>query len=270
MTAEAPIKTVEKFSRSWSSLNQHQLIAEFESVSSETNRKPDVYCFEISESKLVDPNTQKPVENFVGGTIEKDVFLKLQEWAISNDEGAGLWISPPSEGIYPCAKVIISKIAYDFSGKKYILNSAITLDTNSIYNPEYKRGCFYKFADTEENVLKIVMWIEKKSNKKIENIDREQVHQMAIYYSTLYYQGYGVDYITNHMQETGFLGENSISCPSSNNSIISSKFSYTESFVGGDQYGELAFSCPVCGATNIRPFGQLISNCQSCGGNVRC
>ncbi|HCB23094.1 hypothetical protein A3H81_04340 [Candidatus Daviesbacteria bacterium RIFCSPLOWO2_02_FULL_38_18] len=41
-------------------------------------------------------------------------------------------------------------------------------------------------------------------------------------------------------------------------------------FAGKDKYGSLEFECPKCGATNRRPRGQLIPNCQHCGKDVRC
>ncbi len=37
-----------------------------------------------------------------------------------------------------------------------------------------------------------------------------------------------------------------------------------------DKYGERTFECPSCHKTNIRPENQLISNCQHCGGDVKC
>lgn len=44
------------------------------------------------------------------------------------------------------------------------------------------------------------------------------------------------------------------------------KFGLTEA----DQYGSLEFQCPKCNRRNMRPFNQLLSNCQHCGTDVRC
>lgn len=33
---------------------------------------------------------------------------------------------------------------------------------------------------------------------------------------------------------------------------------------GSDEYGSLAFACPACGKTNVRPKGQFLSACQHC------
>ncbi len=37
-----------------------------------------------------------------------------------------------------------------------------------------------------------------------------------------------------------------------------------------DRFGSLDFNCPSCNRKNTRPLGQLISNCQHCGADVRC
>ncbi len=37
-----------------------------------------------------------------------------------------------------------------------------------------------------------------------------------------------------------------------------------------DQYGSLEFPCGKCKATNRRPYGQLIPNCQHCGASTSC
>lgn len=39
---------------------------------------------------------------------------------------------------------------------------------------------------------------------------------------------------------------------------------------GFDSKGPLDFNCPSCNKKNTRPYGQLISNCQHCGADVRC
>jgi len=67
-------------------------------------------------------------------------------------------------------------------------------------------------------------------------------------------------------------------------SIPSYQFSYGLVVPGGgnimlskeigvrDKYGSLQFDCPhaECGKTNHRPYGQLLTNCQHCGKDVRC
>ena len=50
------------------------------------------------------------------------------------------------------------------------------------------------------------------------------------------------------------------------NALGPNEFSTT----GEDEYGSLEFDCPHCGRSNTRPYGQLISECQKCGGDVTC
>jgi len=265
--AESPITTVKRFSNSWKTLNSNQLKAEFESIHKETNRKPDTYSFIVQFEKLVDPNTNRPVEEFVGRGKENEVFIKLQDWSIKNVAGLAIWISPPLEGVYPCAKVIISRIAYDLQGNKHILNSAITMDlSEDIYNSEFKRGTLYETEDKEENITKILSWIERKTNQKVKASEDDD--GQSEYYLGLINQGYQVDYVITEMQQSGYIGQASISCP---NDAFSSGSRFNTLISGGkDRYGSLEFDCPSCKAKNTRPYGQLIPNCQHCGADVRC
>lgn len=264
--AESPVATVKRFSSSWGTLNNNQLKAEFESIHKETNRKPDTYPFTVQAEKLVDPNTNRPVEEFVGRGKEGAVFLKLQEWAIKNESGLAIWISPPLENVYPCAKVILSRIAYDIEGNKHILNSAITMDlSEEIYNSEYKRGTLYETEDKEENIIKVLSWIERKTHQKVETSESD--NGQSEYYIRLINQGHSVDYVITEMQQSGYIGQASISCPSGMSS--ESVFNVT-GIHSRDRYGSLEFECPSCKRKNTRPYGQLITNCQHCGENVMC
>ncbi len=265
--AESPIATVKRFSNSWSTLNSNQLKAEFESIHKETNRKPDTYPFIVQAEKLVDPNTNRPVEEFVGGGKEGSVFLKLQEWAIKNESGLAIWISPPLENVYPCAKVILSRIAYDTEGNKHILNSAITMDlSEEIYNSEYKRGTLYETEDKEENIMKVLSWIERKTHQKVKTSESD--NGQSEYYIGLINQGHSIDYVITEMQQSGYIGQASISCPTN---VFSNGSRFNMLVSGGkDRYGSLEFECPSCKQKNTRPYGQLITNCQHCGADVRC
>lgn len=267
--AEAPHITVKKFSKSWNDTDPNSLISEFISISKETNREPDTYHFIVDKNSLIDPNTKKPILEFIEEGVEKDVARNLQDWALNNDEGLALWISPKLEGFYPCPKIIIHKIAYTPSKEKVVLNSVILFDAE-IENPVYKRGTLYTLPDTEDNILKILNWIKRKSKEDL-NLEptSKTSHQKAIYFANQVSMGISHLQIIQEMQKTGFLGENSISCPSSFLSLIESN-SILNIFTGKDKYGSLEFSCPSCKKTNRRPHNQLISNCQHCGADVSC
>lgn len=50
---------------------------------------------------------------------------------------------------------------------------------------------------------------------------------------------------------------------SSNLSFLKSSYTSTSS-LDSDEFGSLAFKCPVCGVVNVRPRGELLSACQHC------
>ncbi len=82
-------------------------------------------------------------------------------------------------------------------------------------------------------------------------------------------------YVETQMRNEGYgMDPEKFGCGGSNTTFVSSGSSYTETVTPAlgfeDQYGSLSFTCPKCGATNIRPSGQLLSVCQHCGGDVRC
>lgn len=92
-----------------------------------------------------------------------------------------------------------------------------------------------------------------------------------IYENPVYYGAY----VENQMKMEGFgMDPKRFGCGGSNTTFTSTNLSFTETstpfFGSEDQYGSLEFPCPHCGAVNKRPFGQLISNCWRCSGDVRC
>lgn len=268
---EHPTETVTRFSKNWNGKDFESLVAEFVSVAKETNREPDTYHFELRDEKIIDPNTNRPILEFIAEGVEKNVARKLEEWAASNDEGMALWVSPKMEGVYPCPKVIMHKIAYLFDGTKVILNTVILFDAE-IDNPNYKRETLYTLPDSDSNVGKILGWIKRKSKQEIktESTEKTNIHK-ARYFARQVMMGVSHQSIIDEMHDDGFLGENSISCPGEKGlSNLVGANSELYIFSGEDQYGPLDFKCPSCDAINTRPVGQLLSNCQFCGADVRC
>lgn len=68
--------------------------------------------------------------------------------------------------------------------------------------------------------------------------------------------------------------DESRSCPSgagaSNSSNGGAEGSSGEGGGDSDEHGSLEFECPHCHRTNRRTPGTLLTNCQKCGGDVRC
>jgi hypothetical protein len=269
MTAEAPEKTLKRFSKTWKNTDFNSLLAEFDSIAKETNREPHKYHFSLEGNKLIDPNTGRPILDFIAEGVEKNIAKKLENWASETEEGMALWISPKSEGLYPCPKVIMHKIAYNLDGTKVLLNTVILFDAE-IENPKYKRKTLYTLPDTEDNVEHILKWIRKKSREEL-NLEASLKTDVkkSRYFAEKVTKGISYDDIIDEMIQDGFLGSGSISCPISFSSLVESNANITIE-EEHDKYGSRQFACPSCKAINTRPHNELIPNCLFCGADVRC
>jgi len=255
---EAPRKTIDRFSQSWTKTNPNSLLSEFVSISKETNREPDSYHFIVGENSLIDPDTSRPILNFITEGIEKDIARKLQKWALENDEGIALWESPRQEGVYPCPKIIIHRIAYDQSGQKVVLNSAILFDPE-IKNPDYKRKTLYILPDSEDNIFKILNWVKRVSTEKA-NFEGsgKTAYSQAQYFAEQIRMGIPSQTVINAMQRTGFLGQSSISCPTFSG-LVDNRANIV---VFGGKFIE---KCGNCSAT-LRKLMKAKDKCPYCGG----
>jgi hypothetical protein len=263
---EAPEKTVLRFSKTWGEqVSSNRLVANFISLNKETNRKPDTYYFGVEDGVLIDPETGKPVLDSVLPGVERDIAEELQTWSGKSDEGLAFWISPKFEGSYPCAKVILHRIAYTFDRKKVVLNSVILFDAE-FEKPELLRKTLFTQADTEENISNILIWIREKSNAQIDSPKNEaEVRKQAIYFAEMFQRGISREYIIEEMRRTGFLGENSISCAGGATSFSNLIDSRASIFLLGDGQGWHDGSCRICGiSTWVGPC----NICQPCASKL--
>ena len=225
--AENTTETAVRFIDSWKE-NPQRLESELISLHNETNRKKDIYSFEISKEGLVDPKTKRLVKNFVARNtptqqLEYEIIEKLETWAITNEEGMMLWISPPSNE-YPCAKAIFSRIIYDLDGKKNLLNSAIlfgdeTTDCSDIILslPENKKNeirntLFFIDENDEKTFSELIKKIENYTHINPENLTNQSVYQAKIF-AEMIEKGVSPFIVVQKMKETEFLGQHSVSCP---------------------------------------------------------
>jgi hypothetical protein len=282
---ESPIKTIEKFIPSWRHTQTDRLSQEIISAFNETHRKPDEYKFKFKEGRLVDFPTETEINidtsTYLG---EKDAELlsALTYWVSENPSGTALWISPSYDSAYPCNKITMYQIEETPLGEKSTFNITVLFDTSKentleiaaklnpafaeVYDPEVLRN---KLIVVDEkfglgNLLELI-GVEAVGSGTVPS--REVIHQFI----DLIHSGVSSRFIAQEMQEKGLIGEFSVSCGGSSSISPLEGNSLTLDFTGlEDKYGSLSFTCPKCGSTNIRPFGQLISNCQHCGGDVRC
>lgn len=106
------------------------------SVYLETHRIPDPYYFDVVENKVVSPNTGIPIDEVITRrtpveNVERNAFLKIQEWVAENSSGSVAWVCPPYKGIYDTAKITVSEIVFE-GKKKRLLNRAIIIDYDKL------------------------------------------------------------------------------------------------------------------------------------------
>ena len=271
MSIEQNVETTIQFIQIWRE-NPERIQPELVSLNKETTGKPDTYHFLIEGGILIDPETGQPVEKFIDtttplGRIEADIAKKLGRWGEENEEGLAFWISPPYPGRYPRSKLILHRIAYTWEGAKVLDNSAILFDApekeilalvpTGINNLENLRKVLFVGEDKEEIILEMEAKLKKYFVEPTQDLDEEELASRAEYYQELILRGVDPETIARQMQKTGFLGENSISCPPTFSEFISGKLtSETAKFVR---------RCGNCGVT----INAVISKgyrCPSCGG----
>lgn len=131
------------FINNWQGKPKGQAVEEVASYCAETNRLPDCYCFKIENNQLISPETGHPVKDSVRPytTIEKlesQAWDYIEEWAITNNQGISIWVSPPTD-IYTTSKIIIHEIE-ELNGKKRLLNRAILLDLDEVTCLKFARS----------------------------------------------------------------------------------------------------------------------------------
>lgn len=280
---EAPTKTIENFIPSWRFTEPDRLGQEIVSAFNETHRNADDYKFKFKEGKLVDLKTETEIKidtsTYLG---KKDAeFLDcLTSWVGENESGVALWISPSYEAAYPCNKITMYKIETEHyekttfnvtvlfdTSKQHTLEIASKLNPNleKVSDPEVLRN---KLFVTDDNfTLTDLFLLIGKEETQTSKPDKDLIE----YFVDLIHSGKDSRLIAMEMQQKGIIGNFSVSCAGNQTLSGLEQNSLTLNFAGNkDRYGSLNFTCPHCGAVNIRPHGQLINSCQHCGGNVRC
>lgn len=259
--AESPHLTTLRFIESWKLQDTKRLEYELISVHKETTRQPDVYHFLVDED-LIDPQTGRSIFDFIAKGVEWEVAQKLKSWAIENDEGLAVWISPRLEGVYPCNKIIIHTIAYTLDGKKVVLNSAILFD-GELENPENLRKTLLTMEDTPENLSRIFEFLKQSTTLETSKTNNSLEHGLelsASYFAEKIKSGVDPFLIVAEMQRTGFLGKNSISCRLQGQTFLN--LLDHRSLISIFVYPEF-FECPRCKGKILS--GRGITKCPHCG-----
>lgn len=267
-------ETAEKILIEWVVSPSSQNSENMASRSHETNRIPDPYVFVVKDEKIRSPSNNLPIENQIlrRDTLEElefQAFLKIQDWANSNNEGMILWFSPPSEYGYSALKVVSTKIL-NLLGQKILFNRAIVIDgvneeesinfANSL-SPE-------KFYDTE-TLRYTPIPLDKNSEEKwldtlskytpqVELIRTSQdveiktntllVTEKIVYSSPIEAE--------KQAREQNLIGDKKDSCQRNNSG---SAFNVMSNGVDSDKF----FECPKC--HGLIPSGFGITTCPHCG-----
>lgn len=267
---ESPTETVRKFAQTngWKTASPDELINDFFSISSETNLTWDQYIYEERDGTLFDPVRKRTVRGTAfGDSVEEGVNNQLEKWFLSNDSGIAVWISPRGNGTrpYPEEKIAIHRISYKPNGQKVLLCSSHQFKTE-FRNPEDIRKFIFTEDDSEESVFEIIAWLKKISEKSVElnPDDTEKRRKQAIFYANQFSNGTPIEYIVYHMEQTGFLGQNPISCGGGNKTTTPSN---TESLTVIPSYKEsLSWhpgTCRVCGASTWVGPCDICKPCES-------
>lgn len=281
---EAPTETIARFVTSWKNTGRDRLREEIVSAFNETHRKPDEYRYKSKDGKLVDFKTGEEIKIDSSthlGQKESELLDALNQWFNENDSGTAIWISPSLEGSYPCNKITTYKIEYLETEEKTTFNVTVLFDTPKDHtlkiasglnpafleanDPEILRNKLFSL-DEEFDLLSLLKLIGAKQYFP------ETPSQTTInYFIDEIYSGRDPREIAMEMEKRGIVGEFSVSCGGGTTTSLGGN-SLNLDFRGGmeDEYGSLDFECPHCNKINTRPFGQLLSHCQYCGGDIRC
>ncbi|GEM_PF-1277388 len=261
----------------------------------ETHRIPDPYYFLVDrDGDLFSPSAHVKVKTVTDtsskiGILEAEAVEAISKWANNADSGAIAWLSPPSPGIYPVSKVIISEIE-EVSGVKRVFNRAVVLDIDAneclrLGRELSQHSTNRPFLQHLDQLRSIPVVLDTKNRTWIEIMEevipdttlwesvrrgdeilvKQEVLARAELIITKYsgfisFNNYGRD---REMQ--GMLGDKSESCPpKSLSSEGQTAFQvFSENSLEADSMGSLSFPCPSCGFINKRPREGYVESCQN-------
>lgn len=285
---ESPVETIAKFVPSWRLTSPERLEKEIISSFNETHRKPDEFRYKYKDGKLVGFEAETGTETEINidrstyfGRKDGEFFDTLTAWVAENDSGTALWISPSSDEKYPGNKITMYVIENVTDTEKTTFNISVVFETPKDHTLEIATKLNPKFTEVgDPEVLrnKLFSMGEKFNPVSLleliattQNFPPTPSQELIKYFVREIHSGRDSVSIAEEMREKGVIGKYSVSCGASSLSDSLGKNSLTLNFSGTeDQFGSLEFSCPKCGATNTRPVGRLIRNCQHCGADVTC
>ncbi len=117
-------------------INPAQFREEAASLSLETNRVPDPYCYTLDQDgDLFSPTANRKIRDVVKtgnyiGRVELSALDSISQLVRQNRSGVIIWVSPPHPEAYPDLKIIVSEIQQRGS-QRILFNRAIIFDFDS-------------------------------------------------------------------------------------------------------------------------------------------
>ncbi len=272
----------------------------------ETHRIPDPYYFLVDrDGDLFSPSARVKVRTVTDtsskvGILESEAVEAIAKWANNADSGAIVWLSPPSPGIYPVSKVIVSEIE-EAGGIKRIFNRAVVLDIDEqeclrLGRELSQYSTNRPFLQHLDQLRSTPMVLDTKSRTWIEIMEevipnttlwesvrrgdeilaKQKVLAKAESIITKYSGSISFNNYERDREMQGMLGNKPESCPpkslSNGGKTAFQIFSENSLTIGGglnSKDPDFCISCPACGE-QIRCVVKTGGSCPKCGAIKRC
>jgi hypothetical protein len=241
-------------------------------IFSESNRKPDIYYYEVRGNRLYSLMYKKYLDELYTDAKNQIVIQKMQEWSSANKEGMAVWISPPDNKNLSC-KITISTI-WKGRNLNLIKNVARVVDLDNTQMLEfanllttYSVDPLDEISTPDDLVVKLIIIKDTEGTLKMIEKFTSQPEDWSKYKNTLKNAATLVKNYKKSKNRTVFnskirlnMGNYKLSCDL--------KTGTSEQTASVDKYGSLIVECPTCHRKNIRPFNQLIRRCKYCGSDA--
>lgn len=272
MSVDQNIRTVSNYN--FSGLSEETIRGNLTTVFKESHRIPDNWKFSIKDKGLFDVGRNGYVHDIVKEYPHPNLYLRKLEdsiieamdmWAVSDQEGYLVWISPSFINHYPCHKIEIiykdpsvretSNIVILFDGSQKICMDVVKQifpEFNEIKNAEDLRNSILIKPDLDiDQIIEIVGPYIHTDDVNVDNPEKE-IERIA----KLATSGVNQKIIAYEMDRIGLIGNRSFSCPGLSG-ILGQRSNILEA--------KYVKNCGICG-TVIEAYITKGYTCKSCSG----
>ncbi len=244
MSIDRNIQTVANYN--FIGLSEATIVGNLTTVFKESHRVPDKWKFSIRDQGLFDIERDGYVHDIVKEFPHPNLYLRdledgiieaMDVWALSDQEGYLIWISPSFAGHYPCHKIEIiykepnlretSNIVILFDGSQDIcmdIAKKIFSDLAEVNNIEDLRNSVIIKPDLDiDRIIEIVGPYTHTEKVKSDNPE-EDIKRIA----KLAKSGMSQTLIAYEMDRVGIMGSRLFSCPGGLPNVLSQKSNVLE------------------------------------------